>query len=132
MKNKNNKFTTGAFLNFSNHPSCNWSEDQLKAVQKMFTTGQIIDVAFPQVSGTADEEEVRRIAVSFVEMICTHRPAAVMCQGEFGLTYQVVALLKERGIKTVYSCAERRTIEIKTNTGTEKLSEFRFVRFREY
>ena len=55
-----------------------------------------------------------------------------MCQGEFGLTYQVVTLLKQKDIHTVYSCSERKTIEKKPDNGTVKTSEFCFVRFREY
>lgn len=132
MQNKNSNSKTGIFLNFSNHPSCNWSNEQMNAAREMIVSGQIMDIAFPQVSGATDEEEVHRIAISSVEMICSYCPTVVMCQGEFGLTYQIVTLLKEKGIKTVYSCSERRTIETRTNTGTEKLSVFCFVRFREY
>ena len=55
-----------------------------------------------------------------------------MCQGEFGLTYQLVSLLKEKGIQVVYSCSERKTVEKKTENGTIKASEFCFVKFREY
>ena len=55
-----------------------------------------------------------------------------MCQGEFGLTFWIVKLLKERGIRVIYSCSERRSEEKMVDVGTIKISEFRFVKFREY
>lgn len=119
------------FINFSNHPSSNWSENQKKAVYDQYQA-QIIDIPFSQVSAFADEGEIRSLAEQCVETICNHNPKAVMCQGEFGLTYQVITLLKRKGILTVYSCSERKTIEKKTDTGTVKTSEFCFVRFRKY
>lgn len=119
------------FINFSNHPSSNWSNEQLYAI-RMFTGGTIIDIPFPQVSASADESEITMLASDYLDTICSFHPAAVMCQGEFGLTYQVVKQLKDIGIRVVYSCSERSTVEEKTETGSVKTSEFTFVRFREY
>lgn len=119
------------FINFTNHPSSNWSEEQIKAVREKYDS-EIIDVSFPPVSASADEVEIRNQASKCVERICGYAPSAVMCQGEFGLIYQVVNMLKKRGIRVVYSCSERRTVEKKTDNGTVKTSEFCFVRFREY
>lgn len=120
-----------AFINFSNHPSNNWGEKQKKAVSDQYDA-RIVDIAFPLVSAYADENEISVLATECVEMICGYNPKAVMCQGEFGLTYQVINLLKQKGILAVYSCSERKTIEKKTDNGTVKTSEFCFVRFREY
>lgn len=119
------------FINFSNHPSNNWSENQKKAVFDQYNA-RIVDIAFPSVSAFADENEISILAKECFETICNYDPEAVMCQGEFGLTYQVVTLLKQKDILTVYSCSERKTIEKKTDNGTVKTSEFCFVRFREY
>ena len=106
---KKNETRDNVFINFSNHPSSNWSENQKKAVYDQYQA-QIIDIPFPQVSAFADEGEIRSLAEQCVETICNHNPKAVMCQGEFGLTYQVITLLKRKGILTVYSCSERRLI----------------------
>lgn len=119
------------FLNFSNHPSGTWSAAQRSAVTEQFHA-QIIDVPFPQVDAAADGAEIAALARSCAEALCSYAPAAVMCQGEYGLTYAVVQMLKEAGIRCVYSCSERRTSEQQTAQGTVKISEFRFVRFREY
>ena len=119
------------FINFTNHPSSSWSKEQIKAVREKYDS-EIIDVSFPPVSASADESEIKEQAMKCAERICGYAPAAVMCQGEFGLTYHVVNLLKKRGTRVVYSCSERRTVEKKTDSGTVKTSEFCFVRFREY
>jgi hypothetical protein len=74
------------FINFSNHPSDNWSEQQKIVVYDQYQA-QIIDFPFPQVSAFADEEEISVLAKECVETICRYKPKAVMCQGEFGLTY---------------------------------------------
>ena len=119
------------FINFSNHPSELWSDEQKNSARRLFG-GQIVDIPFPQVSASADENALKDLALRCVEKLCSYQPAAVMCQGEFGLTFQIVTLLKEHGIRTVYSCSERKTVERKTDTGTVKTSEFCFVRFRDY
>ena len=119
------------FINFTNHPSSSWSKEQIKAVREKYDS-EIIDVSFPPVSASADESEIKEQAMKCAERICGYAPAAVMCQGEFGLTYHVVNMLKKRVTRVVYSCSERRTVEKKTDSGTVKTSEFCFVRFREY
>lgn len=119
------------FINFTNHPSSSWSKEQIKAVREKYDS-EIIDLSFPPVSASADESEIKEQAMKCAEGICGYAPAAVMCQGEFGLTYHVVNMLKKRGTRVVYSCSERRTVEKKTDSGTVKTSEFCFVRFREY
>ena len=35
----------GVFVNFSNHPSLRWSDEQLKVARQQY--GEIIDVPFP-------------------------------------------------------------------------------------
>ena len=129
--NEKERTETNIFINFSNHPSNIWSEKQKKAVSDQYNA-RIIDIPFPSVNASADEEEISALAKECAKSICDHGPKAVMCQGEFGLTYQVITLLKQKGIAAVYSCSERKTIEKKTDSGTVKTSEFCFVRFREY
>lgn len=123
--------TSAPFINFSNHPSENWSEHQKKAALQL-AGGQILDMPSPLVSASADEAEILKLARRCADQICSFHPAAVMCQGEFGLTYQVVTLLKDRGIRVIYSCSERKATEQQTDKGTVKTLEFCFVRFRDY
>lgn len=118
------------FVNCSNHPSERWEERQLLAAGKW---GEIVDYAFPYVRAGADEETVSEMAGKAVREMAQLRPDAVMCQGEFTLTYAIVKRLKEQGILVVAACSERRVEEKRLSDGsTQKESEFRFVRFRKY
>ena len=119
------------FINFSNHPSYNWSAKQQQAVSDLYDS-EILDIVFPIVNAAADEAEIERISKECSERICGYHPVAVLCQGEFGVTYHVVQLLKKREIRILYACSERKTVEKKTESGTIKTSEFHCVRFREY
>ena len=120
------------FVNFSNHPSKNWSNEQISAAKRIVSGGSIVDIAFPQVSGEADESEISRTANKYAKEIISLNPSAVMCQGEFGICLEVVTTLKNNGIKVLYSCSERKTVETVIDNITEKTSVFKFVRFREY
>ena len=132
MKKAKNRSEGTSFVNFSNHPSTGWDEAQKNAVYEQFGTKEIFDCAFPAVDSSADEETIKAMARDAVDDIIGYFPKAVMCQGEFGLTYQVVTLLKQKGITVVYSCSERKAVEKKTAAGVVKTSVFSFVKFRKY
>ncbi len=120
------------FINFSNHPSERWSEEQKQAAQELAPDGVIVDVPFPQVAADADETKIEELAEEYLDTIEKQSPAAVMCQGEFGLCYAMIRRLKEKGIRVVYSCTERRAVERITENGVEKVSIFQFVKFRNF
>ena len=118
------------FVNCTNHRVENWSERQLEEARKY---GDIVEVPFPNVSSNLCAKEVREIAYRLVEDIVELSPKAVMCQGEFTLTYSIVNELKKRDITVVAACSERRAVESMREDGTcEKKSIFEFVQFREY
>lgn len=120
----------GCFINFSNHPSNNWSVYQKETAEKY---GEIIDISFPNVEPEMDEAGIEKLAEECYEKIKNSNPAAVMCQGEFGLSYKVIQLLKKDNYKVLYACSKRETIEEKRDDGSiSKSSIFRFVKFREY
>ena len=132
MDNKKDKdCVAGVFVNFSNHSSDKWSEEQLNAAEAL-VAGKVVDVLFPSVDATKDEDYIERTAVKYVEKICSYVPDVVMCQGEFGLTYMVVKLLKEKNICVVYSCSKRITVEKRIGDETVKISKFKFIKFRKY
>ena len=117
------------FLNFSNHPSILWGEKQKKAAEQY---GKIEDLPFPQVQPDMSSAEVRKMAEEYAEQILMKNPDCVLCQGEFCLSWHVIACLKKAGITVVAACSERKTEEIYGESGTEKMSVFQFVQFREY
>ncbi len=121
------------FINFSNHPSVNWDEKQLEAAYNLNGSKNIVDISFPEISPYWDEKQLKIIADEYIKKILEYHPQAVMCQGEFGMTYLVAEALMRRGIKVVFACSERDVIEIKNADGSStKKSIFRFVRFREF
>lgn len=117
------------FVNFSNHPSRYWDNKQRES---SLYYGELIDMPFPQIAPNATVEELQMLAET-----CVHRIVAladsqtitVHIMGEMTFTYMVVTKLKEMGIKCVASTTERKTSYSEDGT---KLSEFSFVKFREY
>lgn len=120
------------FVNFSNHPSDKWDENQRAEALKY---GRIVDVPFPEVPADGDEIKIEKMADECIKNIISFGAdlQAVMAQGEFTLTYKVVDGLKARGIKVLSACTEREVSEHIDKKGNKiKESVFRFVGFREY
>ncbi|MBR6769757.1 MAG: hypothetical protein IKM28_00665 [Lachnospiraceae bacterium] len=117
-------------LNCSNHASKNWNPEQLKAAAQW---GEIVDYSFPIVPATADEADINRMAEDMVKEIKTMQPSAVMCQGEFTLSYMMIMKLLQSGIKVVAACSDRQVEErVLADGNIEKKVVFQFIRFREY
>lgn len=117
------------FLNFSNHPSSLWGQEQKTAAGQF---GELEDLPFPQVPADMSSEGVCRLADEYAEQIRSREPDCVLCQGEFCLSWHVIARLKEAGVRVVAACSERVVEEVYGENRTEKRSVFRFVQFREY
>ena len=117
------------FLNFSNHPSSLWGQEQLNAAR---CYGPIRDLSFPQVDPEADPGEIRELARKYTQEILLQKPDCVLCQGEFCFCYQIISSLLKAGVRVVAACTKRDSREIMSNGATEKVSYFRFVQFREY
>lgn len=114
------------FVNFSNHPSANWSKEQTEAAERY---GEICDYPFPSISATADEEEIAALADITAEKIMAMNPEAVMCQGEFTLTYAVICRLVRQDVPVLAACSERQVRELPDG---KKEVVFRFEGFRKY
>jgi len=118
------------FINCSNHPYKNWSENQKKAAEEY---GKVIDYKFPAVEASMGEEEIEIMACGIADDISKMDPECVMCQGEFTLSFAIVQKIQSLGIKVVAACSERRAIETRNDDGSMvKVSEYCFVRFRNY
>ena len=118
------------FVNHTNHPSARWNSEQT-AVAKIY--GEIVDVPFPAVSPHASSEEIRELVQSNAEKILSLEPAAVLCQGEFNYTFEMVERLKNFGVTVVAATSERVSHEeILPDGTTRQVSTFNFVQFREY
>lgn len=117
------------FINCTNHPSAAWGERQTKCALEI---GEIRDYKFPNVSPILKEEEIEKLSKKVLEEIAIMQPVVVLCQGEFTLTYAIVKGLKELGITVVSACSERVVKEEKSKEGSQKISYFEFIKFREY
>lgn len=121
----------GCFVNFSNHPSSKWSSEQIKAAMEY--GGGIIDVQFPSLDVEIDEDGIRSIGDDCLKQIIEKNPTAVMCQGEFTLTFYIVSKLLGKGITCVSACTRRVSNETMLDDGTvHKESLFVFEGFRKY
>ena len=121
-----------AFVNFTNHSSSKWGEAQIEAAKKY---GEVIDVAFPTVDPSATKEEIKAMADKAVAEILANHPSAVMAQGEFTLTFEVVKRLQKEGITCVVACTRRRTdeeVQQLAAAGLTREGMFAFMGFREY
>lgn len=117
------------FVNFSNHPSRYWDNKQREASQYY---GELFDMPFPQITPNASDDELEKLALDYVQRIVSlaeSKDITVHIMGEMTFTFMVVTRLKELGIKCIASTTERNTI---FNPDGTKLSEFSFVKFREY
>lgn len=115
------------FINLTNHPSENWSEEQLAAAHKY---GEIVDIHFPNIEPSFTSSMVNSLADDTVSTITAlGKDIVVHIMGEMTFTFAVVSRLKTMNIKCVASTTERNTV---ITPDGKKISEFKFVQFREY
>jgi hypothetical protein len=120
-------------FNISNHPSLNWSAEQREG------WNEIVDIPFPNVSPTADMDEVRGLAISIarkVKEICREkgieRPC-VMVQGEFSLcafiyqTYRVGVFLPDNRKSGRRNSQSRWNYRKKDHIQIYKMENIKFV-----
>jgi hypothetical protein len=118
-------------INLSNHPSADWSPEQIKAANEQF--GETADLPFPSIPADWDAGEVGKLANDY---FCQCKQflenedsaSAVHLAGEPVFCFVLAQMLLKAGINCITSTTERIVYEDK---GT-KISEFRFCRFREY
>ena len=111
-------------LNLSNHPSDNWTPEQLSAAGDA-----VVDMPFPQVDPDGDEAYIESLANEYLQkVLAMDNISAVHIMGEMNFTFALVNKLKTFGVKCVASTTQRETEE---ENGV-KISKFKFVRFREY
>jgi len=116
------------FLNLSNHPSAEWSKEQLAAANEY---GVIEDLEFPSVSPEASSDDIEKLAEEYADKVSEKTKEArvtVHLMGEMTFTFNLLQKLQARGITCVASTTER----VAKENGGMKTSEFKFIKFREY
>lgn len=116
------------FINLTNHPSESWSEEQQKAAQRY---GEIVDLSFPIVEPTYTKDDILLRVKECMDVIMGIKEdeTVVHVMGEMTFTYNLVNVLKDAGVACLASTTERNTI---MTPDSKKISEFKFVQFREY
>ena len=94
------------FINFTNHPSTQWSAEQKAAAQ---VYGKVIDLAFPAIDPATNEAVLDSLAAVYADHILHLSPDAVLCQGECTFVYRVVQRLEAAGIPTLAACSRRKS-----------------------
>ncbi|MBL1215642.1 MAG: CRISPR-associated protein [Ignavibacteriae bacterium] len=119
-------------LNLSNHPSALWSDKQKTAAEKDFKF--IADLHFPEIDPDADELEIDKLAEEYLNIVLkkfknlTDENNAVHLMGEHTFVFNLVTLLLKNNITCIASTTIRKSKIIEG----KKLTEFKFVKFREY
>ena len=118
------------FVNWSNHPSSSWSEEQYAAASAL---GEVVDIPFPNIPPDSDIQEVDSLARSGVESILAAYPdkkrTVIHIQGEMTFLYRALLLLEKEGYRAVASTSERQVTIASTG---EKVVRFDFSGFRDY
>ena len=118
------------FLNFTNHPSSGWLKEQYAAALEY---GEIIDIQFPNIAPSLTSAMISDLADEAVNTITTFgKDIIVHIMGEMTFTYAVVSRLKALGITCVASTTIRDPEKVIITPDGKKISEFKFVQFREY
>lgn len=120
------------FFNLTNHPSAKWSDEQ-KASALLMVGGdaEIVDIPFPNIPPEATGREVRKTAFDYLVKYFdgADTESVVLVQGEMVFTFNMVNLLQTERIRCVAATTERKVEE---RPNGEKVSVFKFVRFRNY
>lgn len=121
------------FFNLTNHPSAKWSDEQKAAALQMVggEDGKIVDIPFPYISPDATKLDVRKTVYDCYAKYFdgANRNDVVLVQGEMVFTFHIVNLLQSECIRCVAATTER-IVEERPNG--EKVSVFKFVKFRKY
>lgn len=118
------------FINLSNHPSSDWSEEQLNAAEQYGV--DIVDMPFPVVTAIAGEEDISSLAKEYAEMMISRydpRQDVFHVMGEMCFSFALIRLLQQAGFVCVASTSER---IVREEEPGHKEVFFNFVRFRQY
>lgn len=116
-------------INLSNHPYSDWDTMQREAA---YAYGECVDLPFPSIDPSADENAIRVLADEYVgriEGLSVGQDVTVHLMGEQTFCFALITRLVSKRIPCIASCSER-DVEMEED-GTKKV-RFHFTRFRHY
>ena len=127
------------FINFSNHPSMNWTVKQIERALELVDNCPIIDMPFPDVDPNMSTNEVKDLAQDYIDKITDLLReyevdnCIVHIMGEMTFVFNFVDLAKTYyGNITCVASTTKRIVIVKETNDKEKVSSFEFVNFRRY
>ena len=118
------------FINYTNHPIAEWSDEQRSAAKKYAET--LVDIPFIGIDPDKNEDDIEKIADSELKKIlkvAEGHDATVHLMGEQTLSFSLIKKLQGLGVRCVASTTKR---EVKDLGDNKREVTFRFVKFREY
>lgn len=118
-----------ALINLTNHPSSQWSIEQLHAAERY---GEVVDMPFPTVDEQGDEECIQALADEYAEKVLAYAKeydVTVHLMGELTFCFALLKRLQQHSIPVIASTSQR--IVSETGEGKKEVT-FRFNRFRRY
>ncbi len=117
-------------INLSNHPFSSWSTKQRQAAEAY---GECIDLPFPAINPSWDEEQIEKLSSEYFDKIIAmgsgHKQLTVHLMGELTFCFSLLRKLQRAGIRCVASCAQRNVED--APDGVKRVI-FAFENFREY
>lgn len=116
-------------VNFSNHPSGKWSDEQKNAALNQF--GNVIDYPFPEIDPEASSSVVQRLAKQYFQKITQEftENISIHVMGELTFCYNFICECDKHSIDCFASTTNRTVIN---NENGIKTTVFSFVGFRKY
>ena len=128
-----NKSSSG-FLNLSNHPISQWSEEQKQAAKNL-RCGDLLEFpgGLPLIPANAKIADVEKIAETIFKEVNKLNIAAAYVAGEFTLTYILVSQLEASDVRCFVATADQSCNEVLQDDGSSsKQSVFKFVSWQSY
>jgi len=113
-------------LNFSNHPTKEWTANQKNIALEQYTTIQ--DLSFPSIDPHIDSSELVMLVKKYIIQIQQINPTAIHIMGEHTFTFKMVSELQKIDFLCIASTTKRKAIQ----KGNKKTIYFDFVKFRTY
>lgn len=122
------------FINYTNHPTSKWLEDQLNAAKEM--ADRIVDELFPQINPGATEFDIVDLAKNEINRLFQtysgYNELIIHIAGEMTFTAYFVSQINKWWAANTICITSTTKRDVVENEDGSKTVKFKFVRFRQY